>query len=114
MSTPVVEIQAWAAGFGRQAQAFDDLTITQVSLDDLVEVFSVDVGVPDRIRIDDDHRPGFAPIQAAGVVDPYLPGTMNAQLLATFLDIVPRLLRPALTAALPAVVALIDAKEHMV
>ena len=63
------------------------------------------------VTITDNSVPGDT--ADVSVVDADLAGTGNAQLLAAPLDIVTRVARAALAAALPTVVALIGTKEHM-
>ncbi|MNV79887.1 hypothetical protein D3C71_1734580 [compost metagenome] len=61
-----------AAKFRRREQALDNLTIFQVRLDDFIDVFVIDEGVPGAFGIDHSHRAGGAAVQAAGLVDPHL------------------------------------------
>ena len=96
------------------AQSLDDLATAQVTLDDLVEIFVVDVGVPDGLGVDDQDGSGLAAVEAAGTVDPYLACTMDAEVLAALLDVGARVGRTALVTALAAVFALVGTEEHMV
>src|SRR5581483_2548035 len=57
-------------------------------LDDLLDVFLVDVGVPDAFGIDDDARALFAAIEAAGLVDAHVAGPRELELLHALLRVV--------------------------
>lgn len=52
-------------------QAFDRDTIPQVRRHDFLDIFLVDVGVPDAFRVDDGDRTFLATIKATGRVDPH-------------------------------------------
>ena len=56
-------------------------------VDDLVDVVEVDVGVPDRFRINDDAPALVAAIQAAGLVDAHFAGAAQAERLDAFLRV---------------------------
>jgi len=70
-------------------------------VDDLVDVFAVHIGVPDRIRIHHQHRPLFTTIQTAGLVDAHLAGPGQVQLLDALLGVITRSLRADRRAAWP-------------
>jgi hypothetical protein len=55
------------AGVG-DAEALDGAVVEEVLGDDLVDVFEVDVAVPDGFGIDDDDRAMLALVEAAGLV----------------------------------------------
>src|SRR5262245_18961623 len=69
-------------------QAFDDAAVPQVLLDDLVDVGLVDIGVPDRVRVDDDAGTLLAAIEAARLVDAHLAFTGHAERLDAALGVV--------------------------
>src|SRR6056297_387931 len=104
-----------ADGFVGQHQALDRLAADDVALDDFLEVVFVDVGVPDSIRIDDQHRPQFATVQAAGGVGARAAGAGQPQFLEAFLGPVAQLGRAALGARRPvgALGALVGAEEQV-
>src|SRR6185503_20873409 len=54
------------------SKSFDDAAVQEVLLDDFVDVGAVDVGIPDRLRIDHDAGPLLAAIEAARLVDAHL------------------------------------------
>ena len=56
-------------------------------LDDLLDVFLVNIVVPDFFRIDDDHRTLIATIHAAGLVDPDLATAFQFELADAILGI---------------------------
>src|SRR5262245_31572342 len=82
-------------------------------LDDLVDVGAVDVGVPDRLRVDHDAGSFLAPVQATRLVDAHLAGTGEAQLLHALLGVVAHVLRALVGAAGLAVGALVAAEEDV-
>src|SRR5689334_3083017 len=63
---------ASTAHVGRQHEALDDAAVLEVRVDDLVDVVAVDVGVPDRLGIDDRHGAAGTAVQAPGFVDAHL------------------------------------------
>lgn len=85
----------------------------QVLLDDFVDIFLVDVAVPDRFRINDHDRSLGTAVQAAGGVDTHAALSCDAQLFAAVLGIIPQLLRPILLAALTTALALIGTEKNM-
>lgn len=58
-----------------------------MSLDDLVDVFLVNIGIPDCIGIDHCHRAKLAAIQATGGIDPHPARTIQAQRLDPLLGV---------------------------
>jgi hypothetical protein len=52
----------------RKAKALDGTVVEEVFGDDLLDVTSVDVAVPDGLRIDDDNRAVFALVETAGLI----------------------------------------------
>ena len=63
----------------RGQQTFDHTPVAQVRLDDFIDVCLVDKGVPDRLGIDHGDRAGSAAVKTAGLVDPHLARTGQAQ-----------------------------------
>src|SRR5258707_1153257 len=57
------------AGAHLHPQPLDDTAVLEVLLDDLVDVGLVDVGVPDRVGVDDNARAFLAAVEAARLVD---------------------------------------------
>jgi hypothetical protein len=55
--------------FVGKAKALDGAAGDEVLVDDFGGVFQADVAVPDSLRVDDDSRPVFALVEAAGLVD---------------------------------------------
>src|SRR5512135_718480 len=70
------------------AQPRDDAAVPQVLVDDLLDVGTVDVRVPDRLRID--HRTGafLAAVEAARLVDAHPAGAVQTELLYPLLGVV--------------------------
>src|SRR5262249_52012243 len=53
-------------------EPFDNLTVHDMPIDDLVDVVPVDIGVPDRVRVNDDDRAFLAAVETTGLVDAHL------------------------------------------
>ena len=58
----------------RQLQAFHHPAVDQVFVDDFVNIGLVHIGVPDRFRVDHQHRAFAAALQTAGFLKRTLPG----------------------------------------
>lgn len=99
--------------FGIQSQSIDNSPLYQVTVDDLVQILPVDIGVPDGFRVNHGHRAQLAAIETARVIDPDLTWSRDAELLATPLDVIASLLGTALATALAAVFTLIGTKKHV-
>ena len=84
-----------------------------MALEDLVKVLPVHIGVPDRLRVDGNHRSSFAPVHAAGGVDADTSRTGQALFLDPLFQVVTNLLCAVLTTAGPAVIPLIGAEENV-
>ena len=70
------------------SQTLHDPPVLQVFIDDLVQVLPVQVGVPDIIRVHDQHRSLFTTIQAPRRIDSDTARTGDTKLLAALLDII--------------------------
>jgi len=55
-----------------------------MGVDDFIDIFLVDIGIPSALRIDDDHRAFFAPLQASSLVDAHFAGAGQVELLDAF------------------------------
>src|SRR5438552_6319572 len=86
----------------------------QMFLDDLVDVFSIHVCVPDTFRIYDHNWSFFASIEAPCRIDAYLPSTSETQSLNSRFRVVSHRLRVMTCTTSRAVVALVDAKKHVI
>src|SRR5689334_14751623 len=84
-----------------------------MAVDDLVDVAAIDVGVPDRFGIDDQHRSFLAAIEAARLVDAHLAGTGETQRLDALLGVLLHLERAGVGAALLGSLALVAAEEDV-
>ncbi len=93
--------------------ALDHAAVLEVLLDDLVDVGAIDVGVPDRVRIDHDAGAFLATVQAAGLVDADLAFAGEPELLHPALGVVADLGCALVVAADPAAVALVAAEENV-
>src|SRR5690349_4222646 len=96
------------------AQPLYDAAVDEMLLDDFVNVFLVDVRVPDRFRIHDHHRTFFASVHAAGLIDANFFLARQAKLLDAALGIVTHLLRTMVVTARAGIVALVAAEEYVI
>jgi hypothetical protein len=96
-----------------QTQAVDNLPAYQVLLKDFLEILAVHIGIPNRLRIDDDYGSLGAPIQAARRVYPDAPWTRDAQILRTALEVTSQILGAALGATLAAIFSAVGAEKDV-
>src|ERR1700693_3939055 len=83
-------------------------------IDYFVDVCVVDVGIPDALRIDRDHRSFFASLHTAGLINPDLAGVIQIEILDALFGMLLRRLRAFVCTAFPgAGFALVQAKEDM-
>jgi hypothetical protein len=96
-------------------QAFDNLPADDMDVDDFVDIFIVDVGVPDTFRINHHCRSLFAALKAAGFVDPHFAFAGQAELLDAALGVFLCSLGAAVGATNPvARGTLVQAEKYMV
>jgi hypothetical protein len=88
--------------------------MNQVFVNDFIDIFSIQVGVPDFLGVDDDDRAKFTAIQTACGIDADLADPGQPEFLDSGLGIVSDRGRIALLAALLALLALVGAEKHMV
>ena len=81
---------------------------------DLIDVFAVNIGVPDVLRIDYDHRPGLASTQATGGIHSDATLAAQPQLFDFRLGVIAYFGGIALPAAHFAGLALIGTEKHMI
>jgi hypothetical protein len=86
----------------------------QVLFQDLIEIGTVDVGVPSGLGVHHQHRALRAPIEAAGSIDPDPAGARQPQLLGFALEVVTLPPGIALGATLGAVLPDVSAKKDVV
>ena len=66
----------------------------------LIYIFAIYIGIPDRLRINSEHRAFCTTIQATGSIYPYPALAGKAQFLATLLGIIAQPLRTKALATL--------------
>ena len=95
-------------------ETLDDPSVHQMLVDYFIDILSVDVAVPDIIRVHHQHRSFRTTIETPGRVNPNLAGTRDTKLFAAFLDIVAH--GPCIEAltASRAVLAQIGTKKYVV
>src|SRR2546421_741530 len=80
-------------------ETLDDAPVHEVLVDDLVDVFLVDVRVPGALGIHHDAGALLAAVQAARRVDAHLAGAVHLQLLDALLGVLAHALRVVVGAA---------------
>ena len=95
-------------------QSLDHPTAQQMLIDDFIHIFPIDIGIPDPLGVNDDHRPLFTAIEATGGIDADTTGTGNAECLAALFGVIPhgKGIKPLTASA--AVFTQIGAEKHMV
>jgi len=89
------------------------VSIFQMRLHDFVNVGVIDKCVPHSFRVNHRHRPGSAPIQTTGFVNPNFAGARQSSVLDLDFAVVKPRLRLVLHATIFAIFPLIEAKEDM-
>jgi hypothetical protein len=82
-------------------------------VNDFIDVFLIDIGVPDAFGINHQYRSFLATVQAAGLVDADLARAIQVKRLDAALGMFLRGLRTAIGAAWTPVFALVQAKKYM-
>jgi hypothetical protein len=100
-------------GFAREPQTLYDAPSQEVLLQDLLHILPVNIGIPDALRIDCDHRTFRAPVHAARRIDANTARPRDAELLAAAFKVVTHRLRVALGATLAAILAEIRAEKDV-
>jgi len=95
-------------------QPLDHPVMHQVFLEDFVDIFPVNVGVPDTFGVNDDDRPFVTAIKTSRCVDSYTPLARKAQRLAALLGVITHGLRFKALAAGTAICALVDAEKNVI
>jgi len=95
-------------------QPFDKPAMQQVFIDDFVDIFPVNIGVPDTFRVNDDYRPLVTAVKTSCRVDPHAPLAGKPQRLATLLGIVTHGPRIKALATCAAIRALVDTEKNVI
>jgi len=85
-----------------------------VLIDDLVQILLIKVGIPDGLRVHDQHRTFFTTVQATGRIDADTARTGNTEFLAALLDIIAHGPGIKTLAACTAIRALVSTKKDVV
>jgi len=83
-------------------------------IDDLIDILRIDIGVPGTLRVNHQNRSLFTAIQATGLVDANVAGTIQAHLLDALFGMFLRDFRAPVGATRTTIVALVDANENVV
>ena len=85
-----------------------------MAVENFVEIFLVDPGVPDFLGVDDHDRTLFAAVKTAGSVDSAVSLSMYLHLLGALLEVIARMPGVVVLAAGFAILPLVGADEDMV
>jgi hypothetical protein len=99
---------------GRESQPFDDFTLLQVALDDLVKIVLIDIAVPDALRVDHCDRSAGAAVETPCLVDAHAARSVERKSLHALLAVIECGLRVVLRTSSLAVAALVETKEDVV
>jgi hypothetical protein len=94
-------------------KAFDDLALSQVRVNDLVDIVLIDEGVPNRFRVNHAYRARVTSIEASGLINPDLAGARETECFNPGFGVLPHGLAAAIGTARATIVALIEAKKHV-
>jgi ubiquinone biosynthesis monooxygenase Coq7 len=103
-----------AADNSLDCQTLYNSAIGQVFANDFFYIILIYIGIPDRIRVHDDHRTLLATVKASGRIDTDTPLAVYAQFLATLLGKIPHTPGIKTLAAGAAICTQIGTEEHMV
>jgi hypothetical protein len=95
-------------------QPLDNPAMHKVFLDDFVDIFPVNIGIPDTFRVDHDDRPFITAIKTPRRIDPYATLVRKAQRFALLLGVIAHGQRIKSLAAGTAIRTRIDAEENMI
>ena len=95
-------------------QAFHNPSILQVFCNYLVDILLIYIGIPDRFRVNSDHRTLCTTVQATGRINPHPALAGKPQFLAALLGIIPQPLSTKTLTAITAVRPQICTKKDMV
>jgi len=86
----------------------------QVLFKDFVDIFTVNIGVPDTFRVNDDDWPFIAAIKTSRRVDPYTTLARKTQRLAALLGVIAHALRVKSLATGTPIGTVVDAEKNVI
>lgn len=104
--------QEYLTGFYKQP--LNRFSFEQMLVNNLINILLIHVGVPDIVRIDNDHRPLFTAVETSCRINSNRAFFSSyPQFFTTFFSVVTHFLRIKILATLTAVLPLISAEKHM-
>jgi hypothetical protein len=99
----------------KQPKTLHNLAIFDVAIDNFIDIFLINIGVPDTFRINYTNRSLLATIKATGLINPDFTLTGHTQRLYPVLCIISQIYRSTLIAGRPlgARPAIIGAEKYM-
>ena len=85
-----------------------------MAVDNLVDVFLINIRVPGTLRVNHHHWPFLAAVQATGVIDPHLALTRQTKPFYAGLGIIAHGLGIVVGTTWPAILAQVGAKKYVV
>ena len=95
-------------------QPFNNTSVEQVFVDDFINIFPIEIGIPDLIRVDHDYRAKFAAIETTRTIYYDISLILPPKLLDSCLGIVAYFRRIALFKSLLTLLTLVSAEKYMV
>jgi len=95
-------------------QALYNPPVLQVLFDNLIDIFPVYIGIPDRFRVHGNHRTLGTPVQTSGSINPHPALAGKTQRLATLLGVVTQSLCVKALAAFTAIGPQVRAEKDVV
>ena len=92
----------------------DNTILAQVLIDDLIDIFTTGIVIPDTLRVNHDRRPFFTLAQTTGIVDTHTTWRIETQRLDPGLGIISQLAGAAVFATFSAVIAPVGTEKYMV
>ena len=95
-------------------QTLHNPPVLQMFINNLIYIFAIYIGIPDRFRVNSEHRAFCTTIQTAGSIYPHPAPAGKTQFLATLLGIIAQPLRTKALATFTAINPQVCAKKDMV
>ena len=96
------------------SQALHNPPVLQMLFNNLIDIFLIYIGIPDRFRVNSDHRAIRTAVQTASSINPYPALAGETQLPATLLGIIAQPLRTKALTTFTAISPQICTKKDMV
>lgn len=99
---------------GSNLQAFNNPAIDQMLFDDLVNIFPIDIGIPDSLGVHDDHRSLLTTVETSRRIDPHSALAGESKRLGSLLGIIAHGLRIKALATCAAISTFIGTEKYVI